>query len=277
MVFNKQNNILLSPLPVTSLKNQAITGFIIGLSVFLILIIFQPFGTFESRVNHKSLFLAGYGIICTSVYIGYYSLLMILLKKWFAPHKWNIIKEVVTIIPMLIIMSGVSLLYHHKIIGGYNIGISDVFYFFRLSLEIAIIPFSALLYRKWIKSRLTTTGALQNSTDYVISFESFNKKEKPVVINSEDLIYIKSNGNYIEIAGKEGIKTQLIRNSLNNVESKLSEKDFLKIHRSYIVNIRLIESLIISGSSYSVKIRNTDIQLPVSRSMIKTVRKITGS
>jgi len=228
-------------------------------------------------MKNKFLFLAGYGIICTTIYIGYYTFSMILFKKWFIPRRWNIVKETLTIIPALIIMSVASLFYHHRIIGNYNIGISDIFYFFRISLAVAIIPFSVLLYRKWLKSKLTTTEFSKNTADYTITFESDNKKEKPITLNSEELVYIKSNGNYIEIASKNGLKTHLIRNSLNNVESKLSEKDFLKIHRSYIVNTKLIDSLVISGSSYAIKIKDSDLRLPVSRSMIRVVRNITGS
>jgi hypothetical protein len=102
------------PVSITSLKNQVMTSIIIGLSVFLILVVFQPFGTFGFRMSHKTLFLAGYGVICTSLYIIYYAFVMSLFKKWFAPLSWNILKEIVTLLPALFLISFASLWYHHR-------------------------------------------------------------------------------------------------------------------------------------------------------------------
>jgi len=266
----------LRSIQVSSIKSQMITGIVIGFCVFLILAIFQPFGTFEFSMRNKALFLAGYGVICTSIYFVYYFLTMTVLKKWFTPLKWNIVKEITTIIPVLILISMVSLYYHHEVIGGYEIGMGDVFYFFRISLAVAVIPFSVLLYRKWLKSSLTTIVLPESDTDYSVTFNSNNKNEKPVTVVSSGLLYIKSEGNYIEIARKnnDGIKTHLIRNSLNQVESILPERDFKKIHRSFIVNTNYIESISLSGSSYTVRLEGVDLKLPVSRSMVKVVREI---
>lgn len=266
----------LRSIQVSSIKNQMITGIVIGFCVFLILAIFQPFGTFEFSMRNKLLFLAGYGVICTAIYIAYYFLIMTLIKKWFAPLKWNIVKEITTIIPVLILISMVSLYYHHEVIGGYDIGMGDVFYFFRISLAVAVIPFSVLLYRKWLKSSLTTIVPPESDTDYSVTFNSNNKNEKPVTVVSSGLLYVKSEGNYIEIVRKnnDGMKTHLIRNSLNQVESILPERDFIKIHRSFIVNTKYIDSISLSGSSYTVRLEGVDVKLPVSRSMVKVVRVI---
>jgi hypothetical protein len=264
------------PLPVTSLKNQVIASIIIGLSVFLILALFQPFGTFGFTMPHKFLFLSGYGVVCSLVYSAYYALAMLLFKRWFAPAKWNIVREMVTIIPVLFIISLVSLYYHHGILGGYEIRLNDVFYFFRISMAVAVIPFSVLFYRKHLLSNLTTIEHHDSDSGYLITFDSNNKNEKPVTVASASLLYVKSDGNYIEIAVRtgDGIKNHLLRNSLNQVECKLPSDDFIRIHRSYIANACLLESVSLSGSSYSVRIKDTGLRLPVSRSMVRTVRSI---
>jgi len=263
-------------IPVTSLKSQLMAGIIIGLAVFFILAVFQPFGTFGFTMKNKLLFLAGYGLICMVIYPSYYALTMMFFKKWFTPVKWTIIREITTLLPVIFLISLAGLWYHHRIIGGYTIDASDVFYFFRISLAVAVVPFSVLFYRKYLISNLTTVNAPEADEFYSVTFESNNKNEKPVTVASPGLVYVKSEGNYIEIAIKttEGIRTHLLRNALNQVESRLPENDFVRIHRSYIVNARLIESLNISGSSYNVKIRDTDLRLPVSRSMIRIVRGI---
>lgn len=56
-----------------------------------------------------------------------------------------------------------------------------------------------------------------------------------------DLLFIKSDGNYLEIHTKN--KKYLIRNSLKEIRKDLPIKLFLNTHRSYIVNCNKIESI----------------------------------
>jgi hypothetical protein len=271
-----QHNIFLNSYPVTGLKNQIITGAVIGFSVSFILIVFQPFGTYEFKMDYKLLFLFGYGIICALTYSIYYFLLMTLLLKWFTPQKWNILKEIITVFPVLIIMATISYYYYNFVMQSYNAKVGSFSYFLLLCVIVSIIPLSAAYYHKYVKSKLTTVKKTKELKRYIISIASNNKKEKPLIVRSEDLIYIKSDGNYIEVALKNMEKPYLIRNSLNYVENKLPKSEFLKIHRSYIVNIKTLDSLVLSGSSYSVKLIGTDILIPTSRSVVKTIRNIIG-
>lgn len=265
-----------SPYPVTGLKNQIITGSIIGLFVSFILIVFQPFGTYEFRMDYKLLFLFGYGIVCAISYSIYYFLLMTFIPKWFAPQKWNIAKEIVTVIPVLIMMSIASFYYYSIVMKSYNIKTGGFGYFFLLCITVFIIPLAVFYYYKGLKSKLTIVKQTSDLKGYIISIESNNKKEKPVIVRSEELIYIKSEGNYIEVVVKNIEKPYLIRNTLNFVESKLPKGEFIKVHRSYIVNTKSLDSLTLSGSSYVVKIKGTDLLIPVSRSTVKVVRDIVG-
>lgn len=271
-----QHNIFLRPYPITGLKNQIITGAVIGFSVSFILIVFQPFGTYEFRMDNKKLFLFGYGIICALTYSIYYFLLMTLMSKWFTPQKWNISKEIITVLPVLIIMATISYHYYNFVMQSYNAKAGSFSGFLLLCVIVSVMPLSAAYYHKYLKSKLTTVKKTKELKRYIITIASNNKKEKPLIVNSEELIYIKSEGNYIEVVLKKIEKPYLIRNSLNYVENKLPKSEFLKIHRSYIVNIKTLESLILSGSSYSVKLIGTDLLIPISRSVVKTVRDIIG-
>jgi hypothetical protein len=171
-------------IPVTSLKDQLLAGVVIGVVVFFILQVFQPFGTDDHEMRNKLLFLAGYGVICTVTYTIYYLIMMTVFGSWFTPQKWNMLREVLTLIPALVIMSLAGLIYHHTILGGYYIHFNDIIYFFRISLAVAVIPFTVLLYRKWLRSKLTTVQESAGRDAYFITFESNNKGEKPVVVGS---------------------------------------------------------------------------------------------
>lgn len=273
----KANNSFKTTIAVTNLTNQLKAAGIIGLTVFFILAAFQPFGTYGYQMKHKTLFLLGYGIICFLIYGSYYTLIMIVFKRWFHPQKWTIIREFLTLIPIVFLMSIASLYYHNTVIGGYHIHLNDIIYFFKISLTIGIVPFSILLYIKWNNSKRVSFNSSNDKKEHCdITIKSNNKKEKPITTALSTLICIKSSGNYVEVTSlsNNNTKTVLIRKSLNQLDGKLPEQMFIKVHRSYIVNKNFIESTYLKGSSYFVKVRNISMEIPLSRSMVKAVRNL---
>jgi two-component system, LytTR family, response regulator LytT len=62
-----------------------------------------------------------------------------------------------------------------------------------------------------------------------------------VKINFADIVYIKSDGVYVEIFTKD--RRFLVRQSLKNLQNILPESYFLQVHRSYIINLHCIEAI----------------------------------
>jgi two-component system LytT family response regulator len=81
---------------------------------------------------------------------------------------------------------------------------------------------------------------------------------KMIRINFSDVKYVESISDYIKIHLKD--KTVVTRETLSNIEAKLPHKDFLRIHRSFIVAISGIDSF----TSEYVEVGSK--QLPISRS-----------
>lgn len=80
-----------------------------------------------------------------------------------------------------------------------------------------------------------------------------------LVIPTESILYIESEGNYINIYCDE--KRHVSRQSLDSVAGELSGEQFFRIHRSYLVNVAKVKS-------YSKKeVVLGDITLPVSRGL----------
>ena len=73
----------------------------------------------------------------------------------------------------------------------------------------------------------------------------------------DDVLFIKSENNYIDIQMTD--KKYTIRQSLNTFLDEIKSKDFIRIHRSFIVN----QTKITSKNSTSVFIENFEI--PCSR------------
>ncbi len=70
-----------------------------------------------------------------------------------------------------------------------------------------------------------------------------------------DIIYIEAYGNYLKVHTKE--KVYIIRDTMHDMESRLPEKLFIRIHKSYIVSLSRISS--ISGNRVFINEREIPI------------------
>ncbi len=87
---------------------------------------------------------------------------------------------------------------------------------------------------------------------------------KMVKINFAAVDYIESLADYLQIHLKN--KTIITRETITSIEAKLPQRDFLRIHRSYIVSINKIESF----TNEFVEINKKAI--PISRSYKNDVK-----
>ncbi len=60
-------------------------------------------------------------------------------------------------------------------------------------------------------------------------------------VKTKEIDWIEANGNYVRV--HVGTRTHEIRETLNTLERKLDPRDFLRIHRSTIVNVHLIKEI----------------------------------
>lgn len=86
---------------------------------------------------------------------------------------------------------------------------------------------------------------------------------KMIKINFDEITYIESLSDYLKI--HIGEKTVVTRETITSVEVKLPQKDFIRIHRSYIISIAHVSAF---TNEY---IEVNKMQLPISRSYKKDV------
>lgn len=60
-------------------------------------------------------------------------------------------------------------------------------------------------------------------------------------LNYKDILYIESMGDYVSYCTKD--KKYITHSTLKAVEEKITGQNFMKVHRSYIVNLRMINDI----------------------------------
>lgn len=100
--------------------------------------------------------------------------------------------------------------------------------------------------------------------------ESFfvRSDRKMIKICFDEILFIESLADYIKIHLTD--KTVVTRETISNIEAKLPQKDFIRVHRSFIVSLANIHSF----TSEFVEINKK--QIPISRSYKKAVLEMLG-
>jgi two-component system, LytTR family, response regulator LytT len=87
-----------------------------------------------------------------------------------------------------------------------------------------------------------------------------------IKIEVDTILFVQSERNYIDIICAE--ERYSIRNTLEWFAQSTSEKKFMRVHRSYIVNLRKIKKMT------RTHITINDVEIPVSRKYVNELRKI---
>jgi len=97
---------------------------------------------------------------------------------------------------------------------------------------------------------------------------SFSLQEGIVFLNTKDIIRCEAHGNYTKIFSTNH-DTILISQTLKNVESKIDDSEFLRVHSGHLVNKSYIKQLTKTDGAKAILSNNDEV--PVSRSKWKLV------
>jgi two-component system LytT family response regulator len=97
---------------------------------------------------------------------------------------------------------------------------------------------------------------------------------RTILLESENIIYICASGSYAEIYTEKN--KYLLRESLINLAELLGKKNFIRIHRSAIVNINFIKEIVHSEySELDVRMKDNNL-IRVSKSNKKDLLLLLG-
>lgn len=285
MSIEKIRNYFDRPFPlITSTGEKWWTSTRIGLFIFLFLYGFQPFRL--SSYVHVLPIALGYGLIaffCTALFLF---LIPLLFPKYFDEETWTVKKELIYKISPVVLIGFSNTIY------SMCIHLLDSFwksflYFEVCTLAVGIFP---LTYFVYLIERRSTKKYEKLSTG-ITSCSQPNKKTKTIEpihltasnhtvelsLNPKQLYYVQSSSNYVEIIYWKDDKfhTQLMRNTISNIEYQLQSSDiFYRCHKSYIVNLTHIQKITGNARGLKIHFEGLDRNIPVSRSNNEVLKQL---
>jgi two-component system LytT family response regulator len=92
-----------------------------------------------------------------------------------------------------------------------------------------------------------------------------------VLVPYDELTYVRAAANYVQLHLHD--RTYDVREKISTMQARLPSGRFLRIHRSYLVNLREVQEMYaVGGGDYMISLRNGK-QLPVGPSYPESIRR----
>ncbi|KMQ66202.1 hypothetical protein ACM46_01170 [Chryseobacterium angstadtii] len=260
-----------------SFKEILFSSVIAGISIYLFLIVFQPFGTENFHHPYKYLLLFPYSIIFGGAFF---------LAGCSTIHfkEWNIGSELLKITAILFSSSIVSYFYNILFISHVTASFENYLYMFLYCLAVGI-PISSIyilsryIYLKTIHEK-EADQISRHLADHSVSTENKDQQKLFISANNTKLeiqenhfICAQSMENYclIYFSEYDQVKKLMIRTSLSHLLEQVQTDSIKRCHRSYIINLNRVKSLKGNAQGYKLSLPEIDFEIPVSRSFISTI------
>lgn len=128
------------------------------------------------------------------------------------------------------------------------------------------IPFERFL--EAVNKYFETVYVAENQSNTTVKKADFffvRSDRKMVKVSFDEILYVESLSDYIKIITDSG--SIITRETITNIETKLPESQFLRVHRSFIISLKSI----ISYTNEHIEIKNKAI--PISRKYKEIVLK----
>jgi hypothetical protein len=259
-------------------KEKFIFSAALGIFIFGFLSVFEPFGL-NRLTENKYLFFLGYGLITFVVELLFTFGLMNVFRKFYTPQDWTLGKHLTNALFFITSLAFFNWLFTVWIdYPNYNpftpflidtlaLGFFPMIFIF-LYLERKLRVKNINLSQK-INTIIEKKGEVDNAGV---------KKTSPVFsvndlkINIDDLLYVKSLGNYVSVCFTENgkKKKEVIRTTMKQIENNLTKNNnIVRCHKSYFVNLKKVTNSFGNARSLYLQIGDAEAQIPVSRKIAK--------
>jgi hypothetical protein len=243
---------------------------IVSVFVFGFTVLYNPMNTHAAGTWSYALTMAVYSILSSASIIPSVFLLRSF-RRFSDKENWVTYKEIISDLYLLVII-GITIYFLGFLvetpINRWNL--STFFDSVSHGILLSFIPFAFFSGMNYTYL-LSPSKVIQeeNKTDIIpeVHIISQLKKEELRFCPSE-LVYAESDGNYVDfyLSGKNSLRKETIRNSINSVEQQLSGIPWLyRSHRAFIVNLKMVRSKQGNSLGYLLRFDGTDVRIPVSR------------
>ncbi|MEJ5147085.1 MULTISPECIES: LytTR family DNA-binding domain-containing protein [unclassified Sphingobacterium] len=258
-----------------------LTSTLVGILFYVLLIIYQPFGTSQFEHTYKYLLLFPYAVM-TSFSFCTVNLLSLQWKK-----KWTIGLELFKAFLILFLISIFAYLYNSLYLSEVQLSVENFLYMFAYTTALGI-PVSSI----YILARFIYLNNKDRSNEVRENYQHIEKTDNCIEeednlklcivsdyanfhqeMDVDDFILAEAADNYciLHFYEKGILKKEMVRISLTKLLDQVECDTIQKVHRSFIFNLRKVTKFKGNTAGYKISLENIDREVTVSRNYITPV------
>ena len=273
------------------------SNFLIGCFVAFFLIVFQPFGVSIWKTDYKILKLLGFGFVSFICPLIFRFISTSIFKKQNPEETWTVWKETLGLLLVLVFIAFGNLCYGN-LIRISHVNFQELLLALMATFLLGLFPITANVLLKYNRFVTLNQKDAELMEAEVIDFQNRVEVESPIIkenqvdlkedlliliaendkdrfeLKPEELLFIESADNYSNIVfyRNNKVNQQLLRGSLKRIESQITFPFIVRCHRSYIVNLKMINHIKGNAQGYRIdfKVELKDT-IPVSRNYSKAL------
>ena len=258
------------PRPKKSRRNLILL-LLVGIGASLFILIYNPFDIrTDTGQWYLDLVIFGLGVLFIVSVLFMEVLIPALIPGPF--RKWTLGKALLWYALVIVFIAAANFLYKSAWGNFREFSWND---FFLVLGRTMVISFTVCFFVLGIwqyLNRNKITSLLANE-----SYQVVTQSGKTIDLKLNDILYIGSDDNYVDIHYLADGKRQkiVLRSSLKNLEEQLVNKlsPIIRCHRQYLINYRYFEIENMSSRSMLLKLKNHQDEIPVSKQFVKAVKK----
>lgn len=271
---------------------NAYSVFVPSIITFFIIAVLAPLQFQELTIQIRLMVAISVSLFVALSIVVSVSLLRKLVSKTLIDDSWTVGKEVLLVLSVvfvIIILLSVAVLIVQD---NEDPIISLVLKTASITIGVSIFPILILVlfeqYRyqqsQFKKATILTQTLKSENSKLRSSIHKTISSEKKLLLKSDnndielqlhpnDLVYIKSDGNYLEVFFSEAnqIQKKLLRNSLKKLDIVLPKSIFFRCHNRFIINGNFIVKVEGNARNLELTLKGCPETIPVSRAKAKEI------
>jgi LytTr DNA-binding domain len=251
-----------------------------GVFLYMFFVFFEPFDISEWHDPNKYIKLIGFAAVTSIATFVHRQVMPKAFPKFHEETHWVIWKEILTLLVLMLLITTGTMVYG-TLLFGWALSIYTWITFFGWVLLIAVFPtvfwvLSDYIYQLKKYSRPIEVHLLDGEVgDGKLKLIAENEKDV-LELRNKDLLFIESSDNYCTICYLKDDKVEktLLRSSLSRLETQIEDKNIVRTHRSFIVNLDHVAKVSGNAQGYKLHLNTADVLVPVARKFSHLIERL---
>ncbi len=264
----------------TTYRHASILSLAAVICVTVLFLLFQPFGLNRIEPPYRLFKIGAFSFAYLPVVWGYCLLFVYFIRINDFGNKWRLKHEILNNVGIILLLGIFNFILLTPILDrGYSLyAFLEIIV---MTTAVTFVPIAVMTgielihfqYRDQSVQGSKTDSEMEGEVDIPIKDRTIilfgSNKNDSIEIGIDCLLFIQSQGNYVELVLEESskqLKREMLRVSLKEIMTQLSgESEFKRVHRSYAVNMNRIINARGNAHGMTISLGDSNAEIPVSR------------